>query len=363
MDSLLDRRDLPIFIHSTIDDMTDVTPNAMRVYMHLARRADKGGRAWPSYQSIGDHCFSSISDNAATRKSFARKCIDELIAAGLLLKEERTRDDGGQTSNGYVLTNPTRGSTHVPISTPMPIDTPMSISTPVPIKHPPVPNEHAPCLSGTEDIPIEETPVEETEKEETHARDPLTVAWQQAYADVEMPPKLTTSLQGLAKECGMAATIHGIKASASNPNGRNFKYIAECARNYVPPANLAGYVSGPSYQVDIPGVRVLEPVANGHESPAPLPPPMEHNDPWAVALAELSGVLPGSAPYWLEGSRLVEAGELAGEPLYRVLLTNPRANAQWLMQQAEPAIRKKLAGILRKRILLEFVNAPQELTA
>lgn len=207
--------------------------------------------------------------------------------------------------------------------------------------------------------PIE--PLEEPlrEEEKTHARDPLTVAWQQAYADVEMPPKLATSLKELAAECSIAAAIHGIKASAAKPDGRNFKYIAECARNYVPPAPSNGYATGPSYLVDIPGVVNMAPATNGH-APPPLPPPLEHDDPWAIALAELSGSLPGSAPHWLEGSRLEASGELAGEPLYRVILTNPRANAQWLTQQAEPAVRKKLASLLRKRILLEFVEATRE---
>lgn len=133
----------PLFVHSSIDDLTDITPNAMRVYMHLTRRADSSGKAWPSYQSIGDHCFRSISDNPATRKSFARRAIGELIAAGLLTKEVRTRDDGGQTSNGYT------------VSYPVPID------TPVPIKQPPVPNEQPPCLSSTKGNPMEGNPIEE----------------------------------------------------------------------------------------------------------------------------------------------------------------------------------------------------------
>ncbi len=34
---------LPIFVHSAVDDMTDLTPNAMRVYMQLARTERKAG--------------------------------------------------------------------------------------------------------------------------------------------------------------------------------------------------------------------------------------------------------------------------------------------------------------------------------
>lgn len=354
METLRDRRDLPIFIHSEIDDMVEVTPNAMRVYMHLARRADKGGRAWPSYQAIGDHCFASVSDNAATRKSFARKAIDVLIDAGLLKKEERAREDGGQTSNGYVLINPTRGSTHVSISTDMPI------STPVLNKQSPVPTKQPPCLSSTEDTTIEDTPIEETKEEQTHARDPLMVAWQQAYADIEMPPALAESLKKLAAECSMAAAIHGIKASADNPEGRNFKYIAECARNYVPPAKLTGKAEyGHTYAIDIPGVAQLQPPA---EPSAPkLPPPMAHDDPWQIAVSELSGVLPGSAPHWLTGSYFEQNGELAGVPFYRIVMTQPGADAEWMMRQVEPAVRKKLGGILGKRIVVEFAAVHAEM--
>jgi hypothetical protein len=349
MNTITDRRDLPLFIHSVIDDMTNLTPNAMRVYMHLARRADKSGKAWPSYQAIGDHCFAAVSDNEATRKTFARKAVDELIAAGLVVKEERARDDGGQTSNAYVLINP-----------PVSISTPMPISTPVSIKHPPVLNEQAPCLSSTKDTPLEDTPLEEREEEETHAHDPLLVAWQQAYTGVDMPSKLGASLQELIAECGMAATIHGIKASATNPNGRNFRYIAECARNYVPPPPLASYANGNPYTIDIPGIVEL-PAAK--QTAPVLPPPMAHDDPWTIALSELSAVLPGSAPRWLQGSSLKENGVLAGVPLYRVTLKCPEADPGWLRQQAEPAIRKKLASLLGKRIMLEIVNPHKEYAA
>ena len=150
-----DRRRLPIFIHSTIDDMTDITPNAMRVYMHLARRAGKSGFAFPSYQSIGDHCFSSVSDNHATRRSMARKAIDDLIAHKLIEKRARVTGDGDSDSNGYVLLD-----TGMPIGTPMPIDTPM------PNKHTGVLNRHTGVPIGTKDTPIEGSPIEGSPIEE-----------------------------------------------------------------------------------------------------------------------------------------------------------------------------------------------------
>lgn len=193
------------------------------------------------------------------------------------------------------------------------------------------------------------------EEEDAHAREPLTVAWVQAYGG-DMPAKIRDKLNDLAKECGIAAVIHGIKSSAKS-DSRNFKYIAECARNYVPPSNLNGYVSGPSYQVDIPdvefmpGVHPLQPAPNGHS-----PPPLAHDDPWAIALPELLQTLTGSAPLWLEGSRLESNGELAEVPFYRLIVMQPGADTGWLTRQAGPTIRRKLANILRKPIELDIVH-------
>lgn len=155
-DELQDARRPLIFIHSSIDDLTDLTPNAMRVYMHLARRAGKANSAFPSYQSIGDHCFSSVSANQATRKSFARKAIEQLIEAGLVSKTNRNTD-GVNQSNVYKLVEPTHdGAGGVPIKHTMPIDTPM------PIKHTPVPIKHGVCLIGTKGNPSEGDPIEGT---------------------------------------------------------------------------------------------------------------------------------------------------------------------------------------------------------
>lgn len=100
-----DDRTLPIFIHSTIDDMTDLSPDTMRVYMHLSRRADKSGAAWPSYQSIGDHCFVSVYKHPDGRRKHAVAAVAELVKAGLIKKEKRMNEHGQQT-NAYVLLDP-----------------------------------------------------------------------------------------------------------------------------------------------------------------------------------------------------------------------------------------------------------------
>jgi hypothetical protein len=183
-DTLYDRRVLPIFIHSEIDDMTTLTPNAMRVYMHLARRADKNGQAWPSYQSIGDHCFISVSENVATRRSFARRAIDELLAAGLIRKQNRVSEEGDATSNVYELLNP------VPIGTPMPN------------KQGGVLNKHTGVPIGTKDTPLEGSPIEGSPMKETAttavAAAKPDVVWT-AWTDT-MPGTLTPYLIGQIEE-------------------------------------------------------------------------------------------------------------------------------------------------------------------
>jgi hypothetical protein len=102
-DQLIDRRDLPVFIHSDVDDLP-LTPNAFRLYCHLARRAGNG-TAWPSYQTMGDHCFSKESDNAGTRRTWAIKAMNELVELGLVKKELRSDEIKGNKSNVYYLTS------------------------------------------------------------------------------------------------------------------------------------------------------------------------------------------------------------------------------------------------------------------
>jgi DnaD/phage-associated family protein len=101
-DQLIDRRDLPVFIHSDVDDLP-LTPNAFRLYCHLARRAGNG-TAWPSYQSMGDTCFKGLSESADYRRRLALENMKELVSAGLVAKEERTDGAGRNLTNVYYLT-------------------------------------------------------------------------------------------------------------------------------------------------------------------------------------------------------------------------------------------------------------------
>lgn len=94
----------PIFVHSEIDDL-GLTTNAFRVYAHLARRAGKDNVAWPSYSTIGEHCFRASYPKAqeATLRRRAIEAVSELKERGLIEVEQRRRDDQGHTSNAYRL--------------------------------------------------------------------------------------------------------------------------------------------------------------------------------------------------------------------------------------------------------------------
>ena len=94
-----DRDDLPVFIHSELDDM-QIGCEAFRVYCHLVRRVGRNDTAFPSYRSIGNCCFASDFPNSeVTRRKHAFNAMKELIARGLVTSEKRVN-----ASNIYRLT-------------------------------------------------------------------------------------------------------------------------------------------------------------------------------------------------------------------------------------------------------------------
>lgn len=101
------RDDLPLALHHELDDLA-ISPEAMRVYVHLVRRVGRNGAAWPSYQNIGRHCFGRAGRWAlakpATLKRRAIEAVQELEAAGLIRRRGRVREDGTQSTNVYTLT-------------------------------------------------------------------------------------------------------------------------------------------------------------------------------------------------------------------------------------------------------------------
>lgn len=97
---LQDRRDIPVFIHRELDDL-GLSAVAFRLYCHLARRAGSG-MAWPSYQSMGDHCYMGQAE-AGRRRNIAIEAMKELVERGLIKKVIRKDGDVNET-NLYYLT-------------------------------------------------------------------------------------------------------------------------------------------------------------------------------------------------------------------------------------------------------------------
>jgi hypothetical protein len=100
-----DSRDVPIFLHSKLDDY-GLTLWAFRVYAHLCRRAGVNGVAWPTYRSIGRTCFGSSfptwQDDTLRRR--AMEAVRELEEKKLIRVIRRANADGGSAPNIFEIT-------------------------------------------------------------------------------------------------------------------------------------------------------------------------------------------------------------------------------------------------------------------
>lgn len=194
------------------------------------------------------------------------------------------------------------------------------------------------------------------EEDDAREPDPIEAAWLETY-QAAMPPKIAEKIPKLLADCGEAAVIHSIRASI-NSESRSFKYIAQCARNYIPPPATNG---NGAYHVDLgpPPIPVVIPVSAIGE---PQPPPMA-GDPWAEVVGDLCRTQPADWPArdWLTGSRLQPAGDVDGVALYRVVVgPHAAAGVGWLTTQAGFAIRRRLTSILGHPVLIEIVAAQPE---
>lgn len=68
---------------------------AKAVYMYLKDRSDKNGQSWPGIKTIARELNVSTST--------VKRAVDDLIRFGYMEKETRFRENGGQTSNLYML--------------------------------------------------------------------------------------------------------------------------------------------------------------------------------------------------------------------------------------------------------------------
>lgn len=79
----------------TIYADTELPHRARAVYMYLKDRSDGQGKCWPG--------IKTIATDLGLSRSTVKRALNELVAKGYLLKEERHRPNGSCTSNLYSI--------------------------------------------------------------------------------------------------------------------------------------------------------------------------------------------------------------------------------------------------------------------
>lgn len=73
----------------------DLPHRAISVYIYLSDRANKENTCWPS--------IPTISKDLKLSESTTRRALGDLRKAGLLITEQRYRENGGNSSLLYML--------------------------------------------------------------------------------------------------------------------------------------------------------------------------------------------------------------------------------------------------------------------
>lgn len=74
---------------------SDLPSRAVMVYMYLKDRADENGQCYPS--------VSRISRELKLSRSTVKRAISDLDKAGLVIREQRYRNNGAYSSTLYTL--------------------------------------------------------------------------------------------------------------------------------------------------------------------------------------------------------------------------------------------------------------------
>lgn len=73
----------------------ELPSRAKTVYMYLKDRSNADGECWPAIKTIARDTSMSVST--------VKRAIDDLMKHGLLRKERRYRENGGNSSNRFYL--------------------------------------------------------------------------------------------------------------------------------------------------------------------------------------------------------------------------------------------------------------------
>lgn len=178
--------------------------------------------------------------------------------------------------------------------------------------------------------------------------DEASILWLEICGD-PIPANIKEKMRGLIGECGSAAVAHGIRSSLT-AHSRNFRYIAECARNFVPESAL------PPRRYSVEDVQGIPLTPRTHIPSSTPPPPANNGDPWSLCLSEMTRTLPSGYVAFLEGSR---AEFVMDNTFCRIILARPDAPLDVLRTQLTLAISRKLSSILHKHVDIEIVAAEQ----
>ncbi len=74
---------------------SELRHRARVVYMYLKDRSGRKGQCWPGIKTIAAELELS--------RSTVKRALDDLCRAGLIIKEDRWRENGSLTSNRYRL--------------------------------------------------------------------------------------------------------------------------------------------------------------------------------------------------------------------------------------------------------------------
>ncbi|PKM68747.1 MAG: helix-turn-helix domain-containing protein [Firmicutes bacterium HGW-Firmicutes-2] len=74
----------------------EIPSRAKTVYMYLKDRSNVQGECWPAIKTIARDTSMSVST--------VKRAIEDLMKCGLLTKERRYRENGGNSSNRYFIT-------------------------------------------------------------------------------------------------------------------------------------------------------------------------------------------------------------------------------------------------------------------
>ena len=82
-----------LFRSDSIYQDTELGPRAKAVYIYLKDHANKEGTCWPG--------IKTIAAGVSLSRSTVKRALDDLVKAGLVVKEKRWRENGSLSSNLY----------------------------------------------------------------------------------------------------------------------------------------------------------------------------------------------------------------------------------------------------------------------